>query len=40
VTGDAAGVTRAPYRHEQWLLSDGINDDPEADRDPSSVRVP
>ncbi len=40
VTGDAAGVTRAPYRHEQWLLPDGINDDPEADRDPSTVRVP
>ncbi len=36
VTGDYDGVVRAPYRHETWLLPDGINSDPETDRDPTS----
>jgi hypothetical protein len=38
VTGDYDGVVRAPYRHEVWLLPDGINSDPESDRDPTTVR--
>jgi hypothetical protein len=38
VTGDDGGVVRAPYRHEVWLLPDGINSDPETDRDPTTVR--
>ena len=38
VTGDYGGVVAAPYRHEVWLLPDGINSDPEADRDPTVVR--
>ncbi len=37
VTGDYDGVVRAPYRHEVWLLPDGINSDPETDRDPTTV---
>ena len=37
VTGDYDGVVRAPYRHEVWLLPDGINSDPETDRDPTPV---
>ncbi len=37
VTGDYDGVVRAPYRHEAWLLPDGINSDPETDRDPTTV---
>lgn len=37
VTGDYDGVLQAPYRHEVWLLPDGINGDPETDRDPTTV---
>ncbi|HEX7186780.1 MAG TPA: alpha/beta hydrolase [Actinomycetes bacterium] len=37
VVGDYAGVTTAAYRDEVWLLPDGINDDPEADREPTVV---
>jgi hypothetical protein len=37
VTGDYAEVVRAPYREETWLLPDGINSDPESDRDPTLV---
>jgi hypothetical protein len=37
VVGDYAGVVRAPYRGEVFLLPDGINDDPESDREPTTV---
>jgi hypothetical protein len=37
VTGDYAGVVQAPYRDEVFLLPDGINDDPESDREPTTV---
>ncbi len=37
VVGDHGGVEQAPYRGEWWLLPDGINSDPEADRDPTTV---
>ena len=38
VTGDYGGVTQASYREEWWLLPDGINSDPEADREPTTAR--
>jgi hypothetical protein len=37
VTGHYAAVVRAPYRGEVFLLPDGINSDPEADRAPTTV---
>ena len=37
VTGDYAGVVPAPYRDEVFLLPDGINSDPESDREPTTV---
>lgn len=37
VVGDYAAVGRAPYRDEVFLLPDGINSDPEADRAPTTV---
>ncbi len=37
VTGNYDRVVRAPYREEWWLLPDGINSDPETDRDPTTV---
>jgi hypothetical protein len=37
VTGDYAGVVPAPYRDEVFLLPDGINNDPESDREPTTV---
>jgi Alpha/beta hydrolase len=36
VAGDYAGVVRAPYRDEVFLLPDGINDDPESGREPTT----
>jgi hypothetical protein len=38
VTGDYGGLVRAPYRHEVWLLPDGIYSDPETYRAATSVR--
>ena len=38
VTGDYADVERAAYRGEVFLLPDGINSDPEADREPTTAR--
>lgn len=35
VVGDHGAVERAPYRHEAWLLPDGINQDPESGRAPT-----
>jgi hypothetical protein len=35
VVGDYDAVRRADYRGEAWLRPDGINDDPEADREPT-----
>ncbi|HEX6936115.1 MAG TPA: alpha/beta hydrolase [Actinomycetes bacterium] len=37
VVGDYAAVRPAPYRAESWFLPDGINNDPEADREPTVV---
>ncbi len=37
VVGDYAAVDRAAYRDEVFLLPDGINSDPEADREPTTV---
>ena len=34
VTADYADVERAAYRDEVFLRPDGINSDPEADREP------
>ncbi len=38
VVGDYADVRPAEYRDEAWLRPDGINDDPEADREPTVAR--
>ena len=38
VVGDYPAVQPAEYRDEAWLRPDGINDDPEADREPTLVR--
>ena len=38
VTADYPGVERAAYRGEVFLRPDGINSDPEADREPSTTR--
>lgn len=35
VVGDHGAVERAPYRHEAWLVPDGIGHDPEAGRAPT-----
>lgn len=35
LTGDYEGVRTAPYRHEHFVLPDGINADPESDRAPT-----
>jgi pimeloyl-ACP methyl ester carboxylesterase len=37
VVGDYAAVDLAAYRDEVFLLPDGINSDPEADREPTTV---
>jgi pimeloyl-ACP methyl ester carboxylesterase len=37
VVGDYAAIARAAYRDEVFLLPDGINSDPEADREPTTV---
>ncbi len=37
VVGDYGALRPAAYRHEVWLLPDGINSDPEADREPTLV---
>jgi hypothetical protein len=37
VTGDYAGVVPAPYRGDVFLLPDGIYDDPETGREPTTV---
>jgi hypothetical protein len=37
VTGDYAGVVPAAYRDDAFLLPDGIYDDPETDREPTTV---
>ena len=37
VTGDYAGVVPAPYRDDVFLLPDGIYDDPETGREPTTV---
>jgi hypothetical protein len=37
VTGDYADVVPAPSRHDVFLLPDGINSDPESDREPTTV---
>ncbi|MGH8894012.1 MAG: alpha/beta hydrolase, partial [Actinomycetes bacterium] len=37
VVGDYSALRPAAYRDEVWLLPDGINNDPEADREPSVV---
>jgi pimeloyl-ACP methyl ester carboxylesterase len=38
VVGDYAAVRPAEYRGEAWFRPDGINDDPEADREPTVAR--
>jgi hypothetical protein len=37
VTGDYAGVVPAAYRDDVFLLPDGIYDDPETGREPTTV---
>lgn len=37
VVGDYDSVRPAEYRGEAWLRPDGINDDPEADREPTLI---
>lgn len=37
VVGDYEALRPAAYRDEMWLLPDGINTDPEADREPTVV---
>lgn len=37
VTGDYAGVAPAPYRDDVFLLPDGMYDDPETGREPTTV---